>query len=103
MKKSEVTEGVEKVVFQLIAMLNRKEIKVIDGETQQMMRRAVAAYLANISADCLVDGVDYAIHITGNRAQLSVNLSPINEHGLAFFKRHQMCRPNMKLVEVKNG
>lgn len=100
MKKSEVTQGVEKVVFQMIARLNRHEIKVINAETQQMMRGAVAAYLANVSGDTMVEGVDYAIHITGNRDQLSVNLSPINEHGLAFFKRHKMCRPNMQLAEV---
>ena len=100
MKKSEVTEGVERVVLQIIQNLNTRKIQVIDSKTQNIMRMAVSSYLNNFSDDRIVDGIDYAIHITGNFASLEVNLSPISEHGLAFFKKHKMCKPNMKLVGV---
>ena len=101
MKKTNIAEGIEKSVFQLVAVLNRKGSSVIDVATQNMMRMAVAAYLMNVSEDRLVQGTDYMVTITGNYDELRINLCPLSEVGLAFFKKHRMCPANMQLAKVE--
>lgn len=101
MKKSNVAEGIESSVFKLVAHLKRKGSGVIDVATQNMMRRAVVAYLENVSEERLAPGTDYLVTITGNYDELRINLCPLSEAGLAFFKKHRMCPANMQLAKVE--
>ena len=101
MTEQNVAQGIENSVFKLVAQLKRKGSGIIDVPTQNMMRRAVVAYLENVSKERLAPGTDYMVTITGNYDELRINLYPLSEVGLAFFKKHRMCQANMQLAKVE--
>ena len=96
-----VLPAIEATILKLVTLLDKKGIKVIDIESQNMMRRAISACLETFPENPIVEGTDYMVTITGNFDELRINFCPLSESGLAFFKKHRMCPANMQLAKVE--
>lgn len=69
-------------------------------EVRKIMTLATVACIDAAYPDAITFEVDYALNITAVAHRINLNLNPITENGLAFFKMHRMCPRNMELIPI---